>query len=446
MRTVFFNIITVLTASVLALSCAGKAHKVTLSGAAVYEPQYAQGFSIFGTDGESTVIEIRNPWQGAQGVTSQLFVSRGGELPPEGFVGTTVNAPVQRVVCFSSTHIAFMDALESIDKVKGVSGAQYISCPKVIENFAENKIRDVGYDSNVNYEVLSSLKPDIVFIYGVAGENTSVTDKLRELRIPYVYIGDYIEEQPLGKAEWIVPFGEMLDCRDKAEEILGGIAERYEKLKQEAVGFTQRPKVMLNSPYRDVWFVPGDRSYIVTLVRDAGGDYLFAGKDDAVSRPMSGEAAYMAAKDADVWLNPNQAQSIAELKAQNPKFVNIKCVDSGRVYNCTKRQTKAGGSDFWESGALYADRVLRDMIMCIHPDWGGSCMRTEDSVCKDCDAKNAGKSAKICCAGCVESCKETTEGGNCASLSEACAESKCDQAAGCAEECAEGMYYFMRLE
>lgn len=349
--------------------CLGKVKKSDLSGEEIYKPAYADGFSIFGTEGESTVIEIRNPWQGAENVSSQLFVSRGGEAPPEGFDGVTVNAPVRNVVCFSSTHIAFIDALGYTDRIKGVSGADYISCPDVLTGFRDGKIKDVGYDAYVNYEVLASLKPDIVFIYGVAGENTAVTDKLHELLIPYIYVGDYIEENPLGKAEWIVTFGEMLDCREKAERIFDGIAGRYEILKKEAAGLVKRPKVMLNSPYRDVWFVPGDRSYMVTLVRDAGGDYLFAGNDDAVSRPISGEAAYMQAKNADVWMNPNQSNNIAELKSQNPKFTDIKCVESGRVYNCTKRNTKAGGSDFWESGALYADRVLRDVMMCLHPDW-----------------------------------------------------------------------------
>lgn len=342
--------------------------EVRISGDEAYSPRYAERYSIYSTDGESTVLEIRNPWQGAEGAVSQVFVSRAGETPPEGFAGVTVHAPVERAVCFSSTHVAFLDAFGETDAIRGVSGGNYISNEKIRERYASGDVRDVGYDTSVNYELLASLRPDIVFIYGVGGENTAVTDKFRELRIPYIYIGDYLETTPLGKAEWIVPFGELTDKRAEAEEIFAGIATRYDSLRRIASELQTRPKVMLNAPYRDVWFVPGDRSYMAALIEDAGGEYIFAGEDSAVSRPVSGEEAYLAARKADVWLTPNQALTIAELKAQNPKFASVGCVDKRRVYNCTRRRTPEGGSDFWESGALYADRVLRDVIICLHPE------------------------------------------------------------------------------
>lgn len=52
-------------------------------------------------------------------------------------------------------------------------------------------MRDVGYDTNLNFELLASMRPDLVLLYGVTGENTVVTGKLRELGIPYIYVGDY---------------------------------------------------------------------------------------------------------------------------------------------------------------------------------------------------------------------------------------------------------------
>jgi iron complex transport system substrate-binding protein len=56
------------------------------------------------------------------------------------------------------------------------------------------------------------------------------------------------------------------------------------------------------------------------------------------------------------------------LVAENPKFVTTRVVKQGNVYNCTAKSTPAGGSDFWESGALWADRVLADMIAILHPE------------------------------------------------------------------------------
>ncbi|MBR6813941.1 MAG: ABC transporter substrate-binding protein, partial [Tidjanibacter sp.] len=67
-------------------------------------------------------------------------------------------------------------------------------------------------------------------------------------------------------------------------------------------------------------------------------------------------------------LNPNQANTLDQLRAENPKFADIKAVREGNVYNCTARSTPEGGSDFWESGTLRADRVLADLIAIFHPD------------------------------------------------------------------------------
>lgn len=452
-----------LSVALLLCSCQGGRTAVRISGDETYQNQYAKGYSILSTDGASTVLEIRNPWQGAEDVVSQLFISRNGETPPEGFAGITVEAPLKKVICFSSTHIAFLSALDATDIVAGVSGAGYISDKQIQNRYEAGTVRDIGYDSNVNYELLASLQPDLVFIYGVGGENTSITDKFRELRIPFVYIGDYLENDPLGKAEWIIPFGELIDKREEATALFTTISGNYESLKKEASTFDVRPKVMLNAPYRDVWFVPGDKSYMVTLINDAGGEYIFAGDDSSVSRPVSGEAAYLAAREADIWLNPNQAFSIADLKMQNPKFTDIRCVDEQRVYNCTKQRTQSGGSDFWESGALYADRVLEDIILCLHPEFANN-RKTENGENTCCgDTQETGDCPKAecsneeaCCSKVACNKKETNcphKESECNSKEGACCNNSCGKTKSQTTDCRDRQmrgssepYYFERLK
>lgn len=367
----FMKRLSILIVAALILSACGERRHSSFTGEEIYVPVHAKGFGLYRSGEHSSILEVYNPWQGASEVTTRLFISHEGEKAPEGFSGQSVGVRPASVVCLSSSYIAFIDALGEIDAVKGVSGARYITNPVIHERHESGSVRDIGYDTNMNYEVLASLRPDIVFIYGVGGENTSVTNKLRELGLTVIYIADYLEEDPLGKAEWIVFFGEIFGKREKAEEIFSGICERYDALRDTAAGFSHRPVVMLNAPYRDVWFVPGDRSYMVRLISDAGGIYACAGEDSSVSRPISGESAWMAANGADVWMNPNQATTLAELKAENPKFSNIPAVVNGQVFNCTKHRTAGGGSDFWESGALRADIALEDIMHCLHPRWNG---------------------------------------------------------------------------
>lgn len=366
MRRFFIHIL-LASALVCLWGCPREAAKVEW-GEAVYRPDCAVGYEILSTEGSSTLLRILSPWQGAKGVVKELFIARGGESAPEGFTGSVVKAAPERLVCMSSSHIAFIDALGAVERIVGVSGGEYISNEHVKSGLATGEVRDIGYDANMNYELLASMRPDLVLIYGTSGDNGAMVAKLDELAIPYTYIAEHAETTPLGKSEWVVAVGEILDCRAEAEEIFMGIAERYESLRLSALDFYERPNVMLNAPYKDVWFVPADDSYMVRLIEDAGGNYLCKGSSIGASRPISGESALLYLSQADVWLHPNMVRDMAQLVAENPKFAATDVVAKREVYNCTARSTAAGGSDFWESGALRADVALGDMIRILHPE------------------------------------------------------------------------------
>lgn len=333
----------------------------------LYKTQYAQGFDLF-RSGESTLLKVKNPWQGAEGVDKWVFLSRNGEAPPAGFTGEVIEVPVRRVVCMSSSYVAFMEALGSETEICGVSGAKFLSGPRVRERIAAKQIADVGYDNNLNYELLVSLQPDLILIYGVTGENSAITDKLHELGLRVVYIGDYLENSPLGRAEWIVPIAEFLDKRPAAERHFEAVCSEYEAVKGLAAAVKTRPTVMLNAPWRDTWFVPGDRNYMVQLIADAGGNYACAGVDSEQSRPISSETAFVHAAESDFWLNPGTAASLADLRVMNPNFKTIKSMRDNRVFNNNARNTPEGGSDFWESGTVSPQVVLKDLIRILHPD------------------------------------------------------------------------------
>lgn len=362
------NRIILTVCSVLLLSGCGDGRRTeTVYQDTVYSPVYASGFTIYGT-GSGSVVEIRNPWQGAAGVSMQVFLSKDGAAAPENFRGEVINVPVRRAVCMSSSYVAFFDELGAASNICGVSGLGYISNENIRKRREEGSIADVGYDNSLNYELIAALKPDVVFMYGVTGANSAVSDKLGEMGISVVYIGDYVENHPLGKAEWMVLMGEFLGRRGMAEEIFSDIAGRYESVKELASAVASRPKVMLNAPWRDSWFVPGDRSYMVRLLGDAGGDYVCAGTDDDKSRPISVEAGYLAATGADFWLCPGTVTTGEDLLSQNPRFRDIPAVRSGRVYNNNARMTPDGGSDFWESGATHPHVILQDIIRILHPE------------------------------------------------------------------------------
>ena len=297
-----------------------------------------------------------------------MLVLRGEDEAPAGFDGTAVHAPVRRVVCMSSSHVAMFDALGEAGRIAGVSGIDYLSSTDIQARRAAGTVRDVGYDTTLDFALLAAMRPDLVLLYGIAGENTIVTGKLRELGIPYIYIGDYMEESPLGKAEWRVLAAELCDLRAAGADTLQRIARDYQALKAHPAPDAPRPKVMLNTPYRDTWFLPSSQSYMIRLIEDAGGEYVYTQNDSSSSVAVDAEEAYLLANDADVWLNVGACNTLGELTAQNPRFAAVPAVRNRRVWNNNRRQTPAGGPDFWESGVVRPDRVLADLIALLHDD------------------------------------------------------------------------------
>ena len=364
---IFKNLSLLLLLTLALAGCRGKSSELADFNTPLYTPEYASGFDIQGANGrQSVLLTATNPWQGADSVAAQLFIARDGETAPEGFDGQVLEGDARRIVAMSSTHVAMLDAIGEVGRVVGVSGIDYISNSDI--QARRDRIGDVGYEGNIDYELLLSLDPDLVLLYGVNGAS-GMEPKLRELGIPFLYVGDYLEESPLGKAEWLVALSEIVGGRAKGEKVFAEIPVRYNALKQKVADTVlDAPSVMLNTPYGDSWFMPSAESYAVRLITDAGGDYIYKKNTGNVSTPIDMEEAYLLASAADMWLNVGAANTLGELKAACPKFSDTRCFRNGDVYNNNARTNTAGGNDYWESGVVNPDLVLRDLVKIFHPE------------------------------------------------------------------------------
>lgn len=366
-ETLTYSLVLLAVATLMPSCGDSKASKLNDYNEPVYTPEYTSDFRIDGAEGrESVMITVSNPWQGADSVKYQLFISRSGESAPDGFAGQALDGEAKRIVAMSSTHIAMLDAIGEAGRIVGVSGLDYISNPNIQSR--RDRVADVGYEGNINYELLLSLEPDMVLLYGVNGAS-SMEPKLKELGIPFMYVGDYLEESPLGKAEWLVALSEVVGKREDGEKVFAEIPARYNAIKEKvANSVTDAPTVMLNTPYGDSWFMPSTESFVAQLVRDAGGDYIYKKNTGNTSMPIDLEEAYKLTSEADMWLNVGMANSLAELRTMCPKFTDTHCFRSGNVYNNNLRTNAAGGNDYFESGVVKPDVVLRDMVKIFHPE------------------------------------------------------------------------------
>lgn len=333
-----------------------------------YTPVYAAGFEILGSDSHaSTLIKVRNPWQGVEQTEERmLFIARNGEEPPTGYAGPVLRGDAERVVCLSSSYVAMLDCLGATDRVVGVSGIDFIHNPEIQKR--RHEVGDVGYEGHLNYELLVALDADLVLLYGVSGPS-AMEAKLRELGIAYLYMGEYVEQSPLGKAEWMVVIGECIGERSAAETHFATLPPQYEHWRSVAATAPHRPRVMVNTPYGESWFMPWQSSYPARLIADAGGDYLYREKNTSNSsqRIDSEEATLLMAK-ADHWIDVTGVENREQLYSRYPRFKAFKCVESGEVYNNDRRRSPGKGNDYWESGVVNPHLVLRDLVKIFHPE------------------------------------------------------------------------------
>jgi iron complex transport system substrate-binding protein len=351
--------------TVFIASC-GNAGTAPQQAEAYYTPQYAAGFYIE-KQGEDKLLHVKDPWQGAERVNYTYRLCARGDSAALAASLMNIPVPVERAVCLSTTHLAFIDALQETATVVGISGVKYVSNPVIRARAEAGAVRDVGYETGVYYEQIARLNPDVVFAYGIAGEMRSVADKLHDMGVRVVFVGDYLEETPLGKAETLLAFAAFYNKEDTAKVLFQHIASAYCAAKNKIDTTAYRPKILLNAPWRNAWYFPGTRSYLTSLIRDAGGEAL-GSRQGRNSTPVSFEVAYGYALQADYWLHPNHFNTLAELERNDPRFASIPAFRQHRVFNNSLRQTPGGGSDFWESGVVQPHIILRDVISILHPD------------------------------------------------------------------------------
>lgn len=231
-------------------------------------------------------------------------------------------------------------------------------------------IKEVGGGGSMaplDVELVVELDADVIMASASGYAEYDVHPQLLEAGEPVVLNSDYLEPNPLGRAEWGKFIAAFYDKEAEAAKLFDEMVARYEEAKQKVAAISYRPTVFLNSAWEDSWSVPQKDSYVGVLLRDAGADYLFASEEGTGSSYFGFEAILDVAKDAEFWLNPGMATDLASLAAMDARYADFAAYGAGKVYNTTARVNEFGGSDYYESGVANPDKVLMDLIQIFHP-------------------------------------------------------------------------------
>ena len=330
---------------------------------------FAERFTLGKKDG-LTQLTIINPWQGARNISQIYYLAPKGEKIPPGIDSSDViRTPVKRVIAMSTTYLSMISALGETDKIIGISGLSLLYDEDLRDAVSSGKIADVGYDDNLNIEMIIRLKPDLVMVYGVGGESSGIVGKLKDLGIKVLINADYLENNPLGKTEWIKVFGVLFSREKEADSLFTSIARQYDSVKTAVnTRSVRKPLVMLGLPWKDTWYISPGNSFMGRLISDAGGDYIWKETISETSLPYGLENVWLKAMKAEYWLNISTVSTREEILTVDGRLGDLPSFKSGNLYNNNNRVSKNGGIDYWESGTMNPHIILRDIAAILHPD------------------------------------------------------------------------------
>jgi iron complex transport system substrate-binding protein len=332
-----------------------------------FEPEvnHAQHFEIGIYENFKSLI-IKNPWESGDTLVAYALYPKGQPAPSTPWAEFSIPVPIDEVVATSSPHVGLIGLVGESDKISGVADAQYIYDHEVYGRVNSGDIAQIGSLQDSNLEILLGLSPDLLMRTGF--ENVRNEDsRLIEAGIPICYDLEWMEPTMLARAEWIKFVGLFFDKDREADSIFRSIEAAYSLAIKEAAEVDYRPSILTGNNFKGTWYMPGGESYLAKLILEAGGDYYLKDDPSNGSLPLSFEVVLDELINADYWIGPS-ATSLKELEMMNERYTLFKAFQEGNVYTFDKRISENGGNDYWETGMVRPDLILKDVIKIVHPE------------------------------------------------------------------------------
>jgi len=307
-----------------------------------------------------TVVTVGDPWKG--GVLHRyVLVPRDSTLPDDLPDGTLVRTPVSRALVYSSVHTSLLSELGAIDAVRGVVDSQYFNDSTISAGLQSGTIADCGNSMNPTVEKVIDMQPDAILL---SPYQDASYGQIAKLDIPIIECADYLEYDPLGRAEWVKFYGELVGKRAEADSLYAAVVAAYNDMKQKAAGADTHPTVVTEMVISGVWNVPGGQSYMARILNDAGGKYMFADDGNTGSLALDFNQVLAVAQNADYWfIKWTNINSLKDLQGANELNREMAAFQNGRVYVCDTDKTR-----FFDRIPFHPEVLLREFAAIMHPE------------------------------------------------------------------------------
>lgn len=372
------------------LSCQdGKTAAGMEEGGDTLQMKYAQLLTIVSHDEQGyTEVKVHNPWKEGTELHRYILVPKGkegdatmaklaGQAHGEGKAAATlgvktdtVRTPLESNLVFTAPHCQLLTELGCQNAITGVCDKDYINIPDIksraqADAKVAHPIMDCGSSMQPDIERIIALHPEALLISPF--ENNGGYGKLDKLRIPIIETADYMETSPLGRAEWIKLYGLLLSS-SKADSLFSAIEKEYLQLKAEAAKLPLGLSILTERKTGNVWYVPGGKSTMGILLRDAHAKYIFADDQHSGSLSMSPEQIIAKGNQIDVWAFKyfgGNALTKNDLLAEYQGYQALKAFQTGTVY-----ETDTSREPYFELTSFHPEILLREFIILSHPEAG----------------------------------------------------------------------------
>jgi iron complex transport system substrate-binding protein len=267
--------------------------------------------------------------------------------------------PPARVAVLSTTHIPYILALDAADLLVGAAYMAQVPDARFRERVVSDKVAELVRGDRLDKERYLALNPGIVFDQ-VPGIVQGAPQLQGTVLVP---VTEFLEQHPLGRAEWIRVFGALLGRSAAADSIHGTIVARYERVRDRVAHVQKRPLVSFGSAWGGHFNAAAGNSYMATFMRDAGARYFLS---DTVSgsHPMDLESFLALTDSLDhigmVIAHPGQP-SATDLARGDPRLIRTEALSKRGFYGNSTR------SDLFGRALLEPDVLLSDLVHIFHP-------------------------------------------------------------------------------
>lgn len=358
-------------------------------GGDTLQMKYAQLLTIVSHDEQGyTEVKVHNPWKEGTELHRYILVPKGkegdatmaklaGQAHGEGKAAATlgvktdtVRTPLESNLVFTAPHCQLLTELGCQNAITGVCDKDYINIPDIksraqADAKVAHPIMDCGSSMQPDIERIIALHPEALLISPF--ENNGGYGKLDKLRIPIIETADYMETSPLGRAEWIKLYGLLLSS-SKADSLFSAIEKEYLQLKAEAAKLPLGLSILTERKTGNVWYVPGGKSTMGILLRDAHAKYIFADDQHSGSLSMSPEQIIAKGNQIDAWALKyfgGNALTKNDLLAEYQGYQALKAFQSGNIY-----ETDTSREPYFELTSFHPEILLREFIILSHPEAG----------------------------------------------------------------------------